>query len=68
MTSSSKQDRQRAVTQTLASWAIEGFQPDAEYLVLLDQYINGEVTIEQVSAATDTKFSAMMSVNRNRNP
>lgn len=53
----SKQERQRAVAQTLGSWAIEGFKPDAEYLALLDRYIGGELTIAQVSAATDEKFS-----------
>lgn len=57
MVNFSKQDRQRAVAQTLGSWAIEGFTPDAEYLALLDRYISGELTIAQVSAATEAKFS-----------
>ena len=53
-----KQDRQRAVTQTLASWAIEGFDPDVEYLALLDRYINGELSMAQVQAVTKVTFRA----------
>jgi hypothetical protein len=56
MVAFSKQDRQSAVAQTLGSWAIEGFTPDAEYLVLLNRYVCGELTIAQVSAATDAEF------------
>ena len=47
-------ERQRAVKQTLASWAIEGFEPDAQYLALLDRYVDGELTLAQVRAQTDT--------------
>ena len=49
-------ERQRAVKQTLASWAIEGFEPDAQYLALLDRYVDGELTLAQVRAQTDTAF------------
>ncbi|MFI4941447.1 MAG: antitoxin VbhA family protein [Burkholderiales bacterium] len=51
-----RQQRQDAVRQSLASSAIEGFEPDAEYLALLDRYISGELTIAQVSAVTDAQF------------
>ena len=51
-----QQDRQRSVNQTLASWAIEGFEPDPQYLALLDRYIQGELTLAQVSAMTDAQF------------
>lgn len=60
----SKQDRQLAVAQTLGSWAIEGFKPDAEYLALLNRYISGELTIAQVSAATDAKFGVTTPANK----
>lgn len=50
------ESRQRAVQQTLASWAIEGFEPDAQYLALLDRYVNGEMTLAQVRAQTDAAF------------
>jgi hypothetical protein len=56
MTAFTREDRQRAVKQTLASWALEGFKPDAQYLALLDGYINGELTLDQVRATTDAKF------------
>ncbi|QAU35145.1 antitoxin VbhA family protein [Janthinobacterium sp. 17J80-10] len=49
-------ERQKSVEQTLASWALEGFVPDAEYRALLDRYIDGSMTIEQISAATDVKL------------
>ena len=52
----SKQDRQRVVAQTLGSWAIEGFKPDVEYLVLLDRYISGELTLPQLREITDARF------------
>jgi hypothetical protein len=48
MATSAMQKRQRAVAQTLASWAIEGFKPDAEYLALLDRYVSGELTLANV--------------------
>jgi hypothetical protein len=63
MVNFSKQDRQRAVSQALGSWAIEGFKPDAEYLALLDRYISGELTIAQVSAVTDAKFGVTTQAN-----
>jgi len=53
-----KQERQRAVKQTLASWAIEGFQPDAQYVALLGRYVDGELTLAQVLAQTDAAFDA----------
>ena len=48
--------RRRAVTQTLASWRIEGFETDAEYLALLDRYVAGELTLAEVRAQTDEAF------------
>lgn len=54
--STMKQDRQRAVKQTLASWAIEGFKPDIEYCKLLEHYINGEITLAQISERIDVAY------------
>ena len=56
MAATSESDRRRAVTQALASWRIEGFQPDAEYLALLDRYVAGELTLADVRAQTDEAF------------
>ena len=58
MTTFTRQDRQRAVKQTLASWALEkgAPEPDSEYLALLDGYVGGELTLAQLGALTDAKF------------
>jgi hypothetical protein len=56
MAATSESDRRRAVTQTLASWRIEGFEPDAEYLALLERYVAGELTLAEVRAQTDKAF------------
>lgn len=52
MATTSKADRRRAVTRTLASWRIEGFEPDAKYMALLEQFVEGEITLAQVRAET----------------
>jgi hypothetical protein len=54
-------ERQKSVEQTLASWALEGFVPDAEYRALLDRYIDGSMTIEQISAAANTEVCLKVS-------
>lgn len=48
-----EQDRRRAVTQTLASWRIEGFEPTAEYLGLVERYIAGEVSTDDLRRYLD---------------
>jgi hypothetical protein len=52
MATTSKADRRRAVTRTLASWRIEGFEPDAKYMALLERFVEGEITLAQVRAET----------------
>ena len=42
MAESTEDKRRKAVTQTLASWAIEGFEPDAEHLALVERYLGAE--------------------------
>ena len=56
MDTTTKAFRQRAVAQTLASWRIEGFEPDAQYLALLDRYIAGELTLAEVASRIDESF------------
>jgi hypothetical protein len=46
-------ERRQDVVQTLASWRIEGFEPDADYLALLDRYVSGELTLDEVGARVD---------------
>lgn len=53
MAKSTEQDRRRAVTQTLASWRIEGFEPDAKYLALVERYIAGELTTDDLRRYLD---------------
>lgn len=48
--------RRRAVDQTLASWRIEGFEPDPLYLARLELYVAGEITLAQVKAETNAEF------------
>lgn len=48
--------RRRAVNQTLASWSFEGFEPDATYLALLERYVNGNLTLAQISQEIDVAF------------
>jgi hypothetical protein len=58
MTAFTREDRQRAVKQTLASWALEegAPEPDAKFLALLDRYIDGELTTAQMRALTNAEF------------
>lgn len=43
-----ERNRRRAVTEMLASWRIEGFEPDPEYLAMLERYIAGDVTLDEL--------------------
>jgi hypothetical protein len=52
MAMTSKADRWRAVTRTLASWRIGGFEPDAKYTALLEWFVEGEMTLAQVRDET----------------
>ena len=43
-----EQDRRDAVAQALASCGIEGFEPDAEYLALVERFIKGELSADDL--------------------
>jgi hypothetical protein len=51
----SKERRRYAVRQTLASFALEGFPPDEKFNALLERYIDGELTLEQVDVLFDAE-------------
>ena len=53
MVTATEAQRRQNVEQTLASWRIEGFNPDDEYRALLDRYVAGELSLADVRAATD---------------
>lgn len=42
--------------QALANARLEGFEPDAEYLALLDRYVLGELPLSEVMTATNHKY------------
>jgi hypothetical protein len=48
--------RRRAVNQIIASWSIEGFSPDTNFLALLERYIDGEITLAEIGTYTDKEF------------
>ena len=56
MTGTTDADRREAAVQTLASWKIEGFEPDAEWLALLDRYVAGEITLAEISARVEKEY------------
>jgi hypothetical protein len=48
-----EQNRRRIVDQTLASWRMEGFEPDAKYLALVEWYITGELSTDEIRRQLD---------------
>jgi hypothetical protein len=44
----SESRRRRAVEQALANQRLSGASPPAGYVALLDQYVRGELTMEQL--------------------
>ena len=56
-----EQDRRNAVDQTLASWRIEGFEPDAEYLALVERFVTGELSTDELRRYLDEAEIAVSS-------
>lgn len=54
-----KEQRRHNVEQMLASWAIEGFTPDQDYLDLLDGYVEGRLTTAVIGQKIDEAFGAV---------
>ena len=59
MANITEQDRRRFVDQTLASWRFEGFEPDDEYLALVERYIVGEMSTDELRQKLDEAFLAV---------
>lgn len=55
------QDRRNAVDQTLASWHIEGFEPDAGYLALVERFVTGELSTDELRRYLDEAEIAISS-------
>ena len=56
-----EQDRRDAVTQAVASCRIEGFEPDAEYLALVERYVTGELSTDDLRRYLDEAEMAVSS-------
>ena len=54
-------DRRAAVDGVLASFGMEGLEPDAETAALLDSYSAGRLTLEQFGNAIEQHVEAMRS-------
>jgi hypothetical protein len=51
-----RQDQEININQMLASWELEGFEPDADYLALLNQYVCGEISTEEALAQITPRY------------
>jgi hypothetical protein len=51
-----KKDREKAVQRTLANSALEGLKPSVEFRALLDQYVAGEITLDEALEYTRKKY------------
>jgi hypothetical protein len=60
----SKNERQAVADKMLADWSISGIHPGATHRVLLDGYVNGEFTIEDVSAVLDSEFGINQNISQ----
>jgi hypothetical protein len=49
------QERRSAVDRMFANWRIEGFEPDAEYVALLERYVVGTITLKEIGAQIDLR-------------
>ena len=59
MTESTEQSRREAMTQAIASSRLEGFEPDPEFLALVERYIVGELTTDDLRRILDEMEAKM---------
>lgn len=52
-------DRASAISSVLASFRMEGLEPDAETKVLLEQYAAGSLSLEQLGTAIERQVAPM---------
>jgi len=52
-----REKRADAVRDAIASARIEGQEPSPETLMLLERFVDGEITIEQAIAETKKRYS-----------
>jgi len=58
------QRRQNSVASTVGTHAMEGIFPDAPTVAILRRYEQGELTLEQFSAAMDAHAHELISATR----
>ena len=51
-----REDRKKAAKQALANSALEGLEPNPEFLDLLAQYIAGDISLESALEYTKAKY------------
>ena len=61
-TESTLEKRTEAFAQMLASWAIEDFKPDARFRALLDGYIAGKLTLDEIRAGVVNEFTTSVEI------
>lgn len=50
-----KEQRLESIAEMLGSARLEGFTPSADYVALLNRYVEGEITLAQVGDITRVK-------------
>ena len=59
-----RQDREKAVKQALANGALEGLKPSPKFKDLLDQYIAGEISLDDAIEYTKAQYKKSPDITR----
>jgi hypothetical protein len=51
-----KNQRRHSVDRILAIWALEGFDPDRDFVEQLDNYVDGRLTLDEIGKKVDETF------------
>ena len=58
LTDTRRAERARAIDNALASVRMEGLEPSEEGKAIMQRYVDGEITIEEMGDAIDKYFDA----------
>ena len=58
LTDTRRAERARAIDNALASVRMEGLEPSEEGKAIMQRYVDGEITIEEMGDAIDKHFDA----------
>ena len=53
---STEQDRRKAVAEAVANLRASGFDPEPEFEELLERYVRGEISLDDIRRATREAF------------